>query len=1336
MEEAAATCVLVLEGIATAAVLYVIKSILTPDPPVHLGVYHQPGRWYGLKFALMYLLVKLQQGRKKQKREKDAPLVTGLPQSGYGVLSHDSPEEMDLPQELQDHEHALDSAYFNGFAPDGTAVVMRICRRHGRRVEIWFILHVPGVGVLQAPQHPDTAVFNTDGKTFSAAGLSFEPVEAMRKWKVQFNGMMRLTESPRTDVTKEEGSLVHVKFSFMWSAYTLPFNFDTDIHPRAIARAMAIEKWNKQFFQDLRSSHQTHYNQWGQLWGGLHIEGHEEQHVRLKGYRDHSFGVRDWGFMYRYIVHFAYLEDGTCLQVATVCFPTTMSDLRTGYVFTPNGKMEAVSAVDLVLSSIGEDGTMPHNYSFNFVAGGKKYHVQVEIYCQSTWYNGLQWESRVHERLANFTVNGLSGWGVCEFNYKNTTGCPLPPRESRPQQPLPDVTSSHRKLLTLPLSSPVCRSTELVGGKGSSLATLTALQSNGAMFKVPSGFCVTMAAMKLQLKLHPTLKSKLEELAQVSCSGQVDALKGMCQGVGEMFISVALVPEVREAIKAELDNLSSTSQFAVRSSAIGEDTEEMSAAGQMITDLGVRGLDQICDSVQKCWTSLYGFPAVQYRRQHGQPVVSSMAVVVQEMVPAEVAGVLFTQHPVTGHPGKMVINANYGLGESVVSGESHPDTITLSRGVDGSCQVEGVDLGSKTQQVVPLDNGGTALQEVNSAQSEKCCLSNDTAVCLGHIAVQVEEAYGGPQDIEWAVSQDTVYLLQARPITTFGIETEWELMHEFDAPLSSEKEISTTSNIAEMMPGAVTPLTASTFSRAIEYGLQNIAASVGLKNCQPYFKKMGLCLGHMFINMHNVAEIYEQHVTIADKRVAEMSLVGRCLEEITMDDIIEYHGKSSLWKGVVHSFNFVKHLYTSKHKIHQLEQTLTTYSICRHDNATAMYQEINERLPEYYQAWADHMSYGARSAAWSTVLMMVLSQGAREWTMQLFSDMAHLYVNCEQVTSADVPDALEKLAVKLIEEGHRDRLIAMSPQEATAWLLGADSGPSGQLFQTFLDLHGHRCLREAELREMSWRAAPTKVVLTIQTMLKNNQIASVKEPFNFHEAVKKIKSPITFAGRYILKWTLPYARQGVMEREQSKSAAVKMADHFKQAYWYLALLMVAEGRLPEEDLLFFLTHQEIGTLLRSRSAVLVAKALRRRRILPKQMSLKFPEICRGHPVPIEVGVLSVSESDLMLKGMPVSHGTVTAPARVVTRLEDAGTIQAGEILIVQSTDIGWSPYFPLLSGLVTELGGLISHGAVVAREYGLPCVVSVKNATAMFQTGDLVLLNGTEGSVRKLNANS
>eukprot|EP00058_Branchiostoma_floridae_P026948 XP_002612439.1 hypothetical protein BRAFLDRAFT_121021 [Branchiostoma floridae] len=1048
----------------------------------------------------MYLLVKLQQGGKRRKREKDAPM-------------------------------ALDSAYFNGFAPDGTSVVTRICRRHGRRAEIWFILHVPGVGVLQAPQHPDTAVFNTDGKTFSAAGLHFEPVEAMRTWKVQFNGLMRLTESPRTDVTKEEGRLVHVRFSFMWSAYTLPFNFDTDIHPRAIARAMAIEKWNKQFFQDLRS-------------------------------------------------------------------------LRTGYVFTPNGTMEAVSEVDLVLSSIGEDGTMPDNYSFSFVAGGKKYHVQVEIYCQSTWYNGLQWESRVHERLANFTVNGLKGWGVCEFNYKNTTGCPLPPRESRPQQPLPDITSTHRKLLTLSLSSPVCRSTELVGGKGSSLVTLTALQSEGTMFKVPSGFCVTMAAMELQLKLHPTLKSKLEELKQVSC-------------VGDMFTSVALAPDVREAIRAELDNLSD-SQFAVRSSAIGEDTEEMSAAGQMTTELGVRGLDQICDSVQKCWASLYGFPAVQYRRQHGQPVVSSMAVVVQEMVPAEVAGVLFTQHPVTGHPGKMVINANYGLGESVVSGDSHPDTITLSGGVDGTCQVEGVDLGSKTQQVVPLDGGGTAVQEVASAQSEKCCLSDDTAVQLGHIAVK------------------------------------------------------------------------------------NIAASVLSRKCQPYFKKMGLCLGHMFINMHNVAEIYEHHVAIADKRVAEMSLVGR-------------------------------HLYTSKHKIHRLEQTLTTYTICRHDNAMAMYQEINERLPDCYQAWADHMSYGARSAAWSTVLMMVLSRGAREWTMQHFSDMAHFYVNCEQVTSADVPDALEKLAVKLIEEGHKDRLIAMSPQDATTWLLGADSGSSGQLFQTFLDLHGHRCLREAELREMSWRAAPTKVVLTIQTMLRNNQIASVKESFNFDEAVKKIKSPITMAGKYILKWTLPYARQGVMEREQSKSAAVKMADHFKQAYWYLASLMVAEGRLPEEDLLFFLTHQEIGTLLHSRSAVLVAKALRRRRILPKQMSLKFPEICRGHPEPIEVGVLNVSGSDLMLKGMPVSHGTVTAPARVVTRLEDAGTIQAGEILIVQSTDIGWSPYFPLLSGLVTELGGLISHGAVVAREYGLPCVVSVKNATAMFQTGDMVLLNGTEGSVRKLN---
>merc|ERR1712150_17598 len=219
-----------------------------------------------------------------------------------------------------------------------------------------------------------------------------------------------------------------------------------------------------------------------------------------------------------------------------------------------------------------------------------------------------------------------------------------------------------------------------------------------------------------------------------------------------------------------------------------------------------------------------------------------------------------------------------------------------------------------------------------------------------------------------------------------------------------------------------------------------------------------------------------------------------------------------------------------------------------------------------------------------------------------------------------------------------------------------------------------------------------------------------------------------------LKRVLPKARQAVCRREWGKSLSIQMVEVFKLAYWKLAKMMVEEGRMPDEDLLFFFTHEEIGKLITDRSGRLIAKAQKRRRVLPKQNSLTYHRINRGIPKPVEE---TADEEDyvitsLKLKGMPVSCGVVKGVARVVTSLAEANSIQQGEILIVHYTDVGWSPYFPLISGLVTEIGGLLSHGAVVAREYGLPCVVNMHKATSLFQSGNHVLLNGTRGTLEKL----
>ncbi len=218
-------------------------------------------------------------------------------------------------------------------------------------------------------------------------------------------------------------------------------------------------------------------------------------------------------------------------------------------------------------------------------------------------------------------------------------------------------------------------------------------------------------------------------------------------------------------------------------------------------------------------------------------------------------------------------------------------------------------------------------------------------------------------------------------------------------------------------------------------------------------------------------------------------------------------------------------------------------------------------------------------------------------------------------------------------------------------------------------------------------------------------------------------------------WFLKIARRAVWRREHTKSLLVLVGDEFKRAYRRLATQCVSEGFLPDEDLIYFLTHQEVGLLLESEDAArrqaLVRTALARRRVYPIQEKARFPDVFTEVPDPLAQASQGQGD-DQTLSGRPVSPGKVTGRARVAHSIADAAGIQPGEILVARVTDVGWTPYFRVISGLATDIGSAISHGAVVAREYGLPAVVGLRNATTLVQTGDMVELDGTLGTLRKL----
>ena len=283
---------------------------------------------------------------------------------------------------------------------------------------------------------------------------------------------------------------------------------------------------------------------------------------------------------------------------------------------------------------------------------------------------------------------------------------------------------------------------------------------------------------------------------------------------------------------------------------------------------------------------------------------------------------------------------------------------------------------------------------------------------------------------------------------------------------------------------------------------------------------------------------------------------------------------------------------------------------------------------------------------------------------------------------------------------YRDEFIKESVAGALEQLEN-DQGPAGNFFRQFLARHGHRGIMESELSAEPWALDPRPLISALQTMVSNPDTfatVAIEENDDWLTEMKKTK-PMKYR---ILKFIVPRARYAVACREKTKSMLIRATHHFRLAYRRLGHLMVKDGMIPDPGLIFFFTHSELQQVINSSGAALINKAIRRRKLHPELRKLVFPEISIGIPQPIQDQPSQQFHSDVhgvQVAGTPVFNGTVRAKVRVAMNLDEARLIQCGEILVTRSTDIGWSPYFPLLSGVVTELGGLVSHGAVVAREY-------------------------------------
>lgn len=733
---------------------------------------------------------------------------------------------------------------------------------------------------------------------------------------------------------------------------------------------------------------------------------------------------------------------------------------------------------------------------------------------------------------------------------------------------------------------------------------------------------------------------------------------------------------------------SMSGRLAVRSSATGEDGAEASFAGQYESVLGVSGYDELVAAVRHCVASVGSERAAAYRAETG--VTGAMHLVVQELVEARAAGVVFTADPASARRDLAVVDAVAGLGEALVDG-------------------------STTSDHYEVDLAGAV---VDRQTGENPALSDDEVTTIAAEARRAAELWGRPLDLEWAIDQQgRLHWLQARPITTLPAD-----LAEMDSTVAGAEHVYTRCNIGEMMPGAFCPLTASVSGRAIEYAMQTVQVVAGFQDRyhEDRWLQVGYFSGHMFLNM-------------TEGTALSSGILGNSLEQYSLsiagrvvDELVPLPAKPFL-RRLVNTVRLSTFALTAGPAIKKLDEKLARFETPSAPTPEALLAELDTGVELYNETTLVHVRSSSRSAVAAnvledTVVKRAVKDGRSEDDGR--AEAAALMGGAADVESAVMLEQLDAIVTRLAADG-ADWFATLPAAEAVGRLAGGDD-PVSRDFTAFLSRHGHRGYRELDLRDPSWGDDPEGLGTIMQAMLRARLTDAADRP---PAPVATTDLPRS------LRTMVRLAHAGARGREATKSRMVLVAHRLSRGYRLLGEQLAAAGRLPDADLVFFFDRAELPALVgTSDVSELVEAAGARRAALPFQGRLEFPDVSVGKPVPIRPEPAPVTDG--VIVGRPACSGVVEGTVRVATTVDEAQLLQRGEILVAPVTDVGWTPYFTLIAALVTDIGSSVSHGAVVAREYGLPCVVNTMGASRTLRTGDRVRVDGDHGTVTLLSSST
>lgn len=854
----------------------------------------------------------------------------------------------------------------------------------------------------------------------------------------------------------------------------------------------------------------------------------------------------------------------------------------------------------------------------------------------------------------------------------------------------------------------------VVGGKGVHLGELSKMHG----IQVPEGFCVTTVGYQKAIEQNETYHALLNRLAVLNAEDR-DQIGEISRKIRQTLMEVEIPSDVVKAVSHYLSRFGREYAYAVRSSATAEDLPHASFAGQQDTYLNIIGVDAILQHIRKCWASLFTDRAVIYRIQNGfDHRKVYISVIIQRMVFPQASGILFTADPITSNRKLLSIDASFGLGEALVSGLVSPDGYKVKEE-----EIVEKRIAAKKLAIYGRKEGGTETRQIDPDQQKTQTLTDQQILQLARIGRQIEAYFGQPQDIEWCLADDSFYIVQSRPITTL-----------FPIPEANDQENHVYVSVGhqQMMTDPMKPL-----------GL-----SFWLLTTKAPMRKAG---GRLFVDVTPMLASPASREMVIDAlgksdpliKDALMTIIGRgdFIKLLPNDKKEQRAGKSKEAIPPAGSQAQIENdpaivsdlIQRSQTSIEALKQNIQTKS------GSDLFYFIQEDIRQLTKMLSDPQSLGVIMAA----------QDASSWINEKMNEWLG-EKNAADTLAQSVPNNItSEMGLALLDVADVIRpypevieyLQHVKDEHFLDELVEFEGGKEVRdAIIAFLDKYGMRCAGEIDITRTRWSEKPITLVPMILGNIKNfepneslrkfeqgRRVALKKE----HEILDRLKQlPDGEQKAEETKRMIGLIRNFSGYREYPKYAMVNRYFVYKQALLKEAEQLVQAGVIHEKEDIYYLTFEELHEVVRTNKLDYRIISNRKEeyklyeKLTPPRVITSDGEIIAGKYKREKLPAGAIA-------GLPVSSGVIEGRARVILNMEDAD-LEDGDILVTSFTDPSWTPLFVSIKGLVTEVGGLMTHGAVIAREYGLPAVVGVENAAKIIKDGQRIRVNGTEGYIEIL----